>query len=156
MNDDALECLADPSHPAEVKAFTDGKHGVRALWCATCETASIELEGPVASRVGQLGLNIWKPVRAFGTEPPKCTCPPGDAPGRVCWFSPDIPTYPCQWCFREVPWCFGAGDALYELCDDCWAQAQDFGLSKPAPVKIEIVGKPEIAFCGEQKFGAKQ
>lgn len=27
--------------------------------------------------------------------------------------------YQCVGCKRRVPWCFGAADDLFELCDDC-------------------------------------
>jgi hypothetical protein len=29
-------------------------------------------------------------------------------------------TYVCLGCERECGWCFGCGDDMPELCDDCW------------------------------------
>ncbi len=28
-------------------------------------------------------------------------------------------TFRCEECMRQVPWCFGADDEFFELCDDC-------------------------------------
>lgn len=48
---------------------------------------------------------------------PSCTC----GPFGVC--QPPEAVYVCAWCRRAVPWCFGAGDDMPEVCDDCWSEA---------------------------------
>lgn len=45
--------------------------------------------------------------------------------------------YQCSGCKRMVPWCFGAADSLFELCDDCWGRR-----SKTPRAPAEIVVGP--------------
>lgn len=31
--------------------------------------------------------------------------------------------FQCDRCLRIVPYCFGCDDDLFDVCDDCWAEA---------------------------------
>jgi hypothetical protein len=50
-------------------------------------------------------------VADLGAQP--CGCD-----GEIC--TDDVLVYQCPCCLRFVPWCFGAGDDMPDLCDDCW------------------------------------
>lgn len=36
-------------------------------------------------------------------------------------------TYECNACERVCGWCFGCGDDMPDICDDCWMKYDDVG-----------------------------
>ena len=47
----------------------------------------------------------------------QCFAPPWE---EMTWGEPHPKIYTCELCDRKAPYCFGAADQHYELCDDCY------------------------------------
>lgn len=57
--------------------------------------------------------NLAQTIRAkVNLRPADCFC--GECePGQI---------YQCSHCKKWVPWCFGADDYLFDVCDDCFSE----------------------------------
>lgn len=69
-----------------------------------------------ASRLGKLlGSDTIFALEEF-SERMKCKL-------RLCDDCSRCGTFVCGSCGRKVPWEYGASDSMFDVCDDCWAEA---------------------------------
>ena len=61
----------------------------------------------------------------FTTLPAKVDCVDKQPDGTNCEFCLDQEWYICELCERQVPYCFGADDILFEFCGACAAKIDE-------------------------------